>query len=73
MRALKLFFSVVGILFSFLSAQLATATTWYVDASVPEPGDGESWQTAFRGIQEGIDAARDGTRSSSGQELTRRG
>jgi hypothetical protein len=31
--------------------------TWYVDGSVAESGDGTSWETAFRKIQEGIDAA----------------
>ncbi len=30
---------------------------WYVDASVVVPGDGRSWETAFKTIQEGIDAA----------------
>ncbi len=33
---------------------------WYVDASVATSGDGKSWETAFKRIQEGIDAARDG-------------
>ncbi len=33
---------------------------WYVDASVPESGDGRTWGTAFKRIQEGIDAASDG-------------
>ncbi len=32
----------------------------YVDHSVPEPGDGTSWETAFKKIQEGIDAAKPG-------------
>ncbi len=32
-------------------------TTWYVDHSVSESGDGTSWATAKRTIQEGIDAA----------------
>jgi hypothetical protein len=33
---------------------------WYVDASVATAGDGKSWGTAFKRIQEGVDAARDG-------------
>jgi hypothetical protein len=35
----------------------AQGTTWYVDGSVAESGDGASWETAFQKIQEGIDAA----------------
>jgi hypothetical protein len=31
-----------------------------VDGSVPEPGDGRSWETAVQKIQEGIDAASHG-------------
>ncbi len=36
------------------------AETWYVDGSVGQSGDGLTWQTAFRTIQEGINAASDG-------------
>lgn len=36
------------------------AATWYVDASVVSSGDGTSWDTAFKTIQEGIDAASHG-------------
>lgn len=35
-------------------------TRWYVDDSVPSSGDGSSWGTAFKTIQEGIDASSDG-------------
>lgn len=38
----------------------AWATTWYVDGSVSESGDGTSRETAFQRIQQGIDAAADG-------------
>ena len=34
--------------------------TWYVDGSVSTSGDGTSWGTAFKTIQDGIDAANDG-------------
>ncbi|MDP2898355.1 MAG: right-handed parallel beta-helix repeat-containing protein [bacterium] len=37
----------------------AQATTWHVDASVLSSGDGGSWGTALKTIQEGIDAASD--------------
>ncbi|MDP2895791.1 MAG: right-handed parallel beta-helix repeat-containing protein, partial [bacterium] len=40
--------------------QAAIGGTWYVDDSVASPGDGTSWQTAFRTIQEGINAASHG-------------
>ena len=33
---------------------------WYVDCGVGQSGDGTSWETAFKTIQEGIDAACDG-------------
>ncbi len=38
----------------------ATGATWHVHGPVRQSGDGSSWQTAFRTIQEGIDAASDG-------------
>ncbi len=36
------------------------AAEWYVDAAVETPGDGTGWDTAFRRIQDGVDAAADG-------------
>ena len=41
---------------------LCGAATWYVDASVAESGDGASCDTAFKTIQEGVDAAAHGDR-----------
>ncbi|MFM1921501.1 MAG: hypothetical protein RLZZ303_3135 [Candidatus Hydrogenedentota bacterium] len=35
----------------------ALAAVWHVDASRPESGDGTTWDSAFRTVQEGIDAA----------------
>ncbi len=35
----------------------ATPTVIYVDASAPAGGDGTSWQTAFRELQDGLDLA----------------
>ncbi len=37
-----------------------TAATWHVDASVETSGDGTTWKTAFKTIQDGIDGASDG-------------
>ncbi len=34
--------------------------TWYVDCSVTASGDGTSWQTALKKVQDGIDKATDG-------------
>ncbi len=36
------------------------AATWHVDGSVTSSGDGTSWETAFKTIQEGVDAAANG-------------
>ena len=41
-------------------SQVAFGGTWYVDGSVSDSGDGTTWETAFKAIQEGIDAASDG-------------
>ena len=35
----------------------ASAATWYVDGSVATSGDGTSWETAFKTIQQGVDTA----------------
>jgi len=39
--------------------ETASGETWYVDQSVTLPGKGTSWKTAFKTIQEGIDASGD--------------
>ncbi len=47
--------------FLCISANIAApAATWYVDDSVATSGDGKSWATAFKKIQDGIDAASNG-------------
>jgi len=51
---------VITVATSLLVSAPLLARTWYVDASVSASGDGTSWATAFRKIQEGIDAASDG-------------
>jgi fructose-specific component phosphotransferase system IIB-like protein len=50
----------IAIGFCILLCQPGTAATWYVDGSVSASGDGTTWATAFKAIQEGIDAAADG-------------
>ncbi len=57
MRAMVLLVS-----FFFLLAGLLPAwgATWHVDDSVPASGAGQTWQTAFKTIQQGIDVASDG-------------
>ncbi len=43
-----------------LVAPLAAPALFYVDQFVPSSGDGTSWATAFKTIQEGINVAEDG-------------
>jgi len=38
----------------------ASGAEWFVDASVKESGNGTSWATAFKKVQNGIDAASNG-------------
>jgi hypothetical protein len=45
---------------SLCVAAYACGATWYVDASVASSGDGLTWETAFKTLQEGIDAASHG-------------
>ncbi len=35
-------------------------TTWYVSSSVAESGDGMSWETAFKTVRQGTNAAQEG-------------
>jgi hypothetical protein len=46
-----------GVWLSVLVLASASGATWYVDGSVSQSGDGRNWQTAFKTIQGGIDAA----------------
>ncbi len=56
MRAVLCF----SICITILTIAQAAATTWYVEDSVASSGAGTSWGTAFKTIQEGIDAASEG-------------
>jgi len=51
---------ITSVLFVISIPSNLTAAEWYVDASVASPGDGTSPETAFKTIQEGIDAATPG-------------
>lgn len=61
----------IGFLVTISSLVLAFvpgwASTWYVDGSVSASGDGRAWATAFKNIQEGIDAASAGDTVIVGQ------
>ncbi len=46
--------------FLFLLTCPVYAATLYVDASVSQSGDGQTWEAALRTIQEGIDASSEG-------------
>jgi hypothetical protein len=52
-------YPVISVLFAMFLYDGALAGTWYVDGSVPQSGDGKTWETAFDTIQKGIDAAGD--------------
>jgi len=56
MRALLLLASLSTVICVSVSG---FGATWYVDSSVSSSGDGKSWDTAFKTIQEGIDAAQE--------------
>ncbi|NQT84722.1 hypothetical protein HQ563_17010 [bacterium] len=51
----------IGVLVAWLSfCGTAGGTVWHVDGGVPQSGDGMSWETALKTIQEGIDSAANG-------------
>jgi len=50
---------VVGIALIVCVSRGGSGETWYVNDSVVGSGNGQSWETAFKNIQEGIDAASD--------------
>lgn len=43
-----------------LLCHVGQGATWYVSCDVPASGEGKSWASAFKSIQEGITAAADG-------------
>jgi len=51
---------IASAMLSILAPKAVFAAEWYVDASVSQSGDGASWPTAFKKIQQGINAAADG-------------
>lgn len=60
MRVLRFLSIALGGLLCCLYPHSAISITWYVDGGMSESGGGQSWEGAFRKIQEGIDAASDG-------------
>ncbi|TGO02188.1 hypothetical protein PN36_29155 [Candidatus Thiomargarita nelsonii] len=46
---------IIGLFLLFPS--LSLAATYYVDGDVESSGDGTSWATALKTIQEGVDAS----------------
>ncbi len=60
MTSAKLIRVLVTLLLTAFSFSPSFAAVWHVDGDVAFSGDGTSWETAFRRIQEGIDAASDG-------------
>ncbi|MDP2898564.1 MAG: right-handed parallel beta-helix repeat-containing protein, partial [bacterium] len=56
----RIVIAVAGALSVIFAPTRAHPSGWYVDASVARSGDGKSWQTAFKAIQEGINAASAG-------------
>ncbi len=58
--ASRLLISVTLLFLFFGFSSDSLCATWYVDASVSSPGDGTSWGTAFKTIQQGIDAVSHG-------------
>ena len=43
-----------------LAPRKGPAAMWYVDGTLAQSGNGKSWDTAFKTIQEGIDASSHG-------------
>jgi len=57
---MKKVIGILGLGVCLFVCEAAAPTTLYVDGSIPASGDGKSWETAFKTIQGGIDAASDG-------------
>jgi len=53
-------FQVLSVCFLMFIGSSLPAASWYVDGSVPKPGDGTSWEKAFKKIQSAIDKAANG-------------
>ena len=51
---------IIGVVLCVSLCRIVIGTTLYVDSSVSQSGNGLSWETALKTIQEGIDAASDG-------------
>ena len=55
----RIVFSLVCVVLIIFSPRVLLASEWHVDGAVAQSDDGTTWKTAFKTIQEGIDAAFD--------------
>ncbi len=60
MKTSKALRTAVGLLVCCSFSDSSLTKTWYVKGSVAQSGDGQTWESAFRMIGEGIDAASHG-------------
>jgi hypothetical protein len=59
---MKTIVGMLGLSLLLIPCCATAGTIWYVDGAVSASGTGDSWERAFKTIQEGIDAASDGER-----------
>jgi len=57
---MKLFLVTLFLAFTFVSPCTASGAVWYVKGDTGASGDGTTWPTAFKTMQEAIDAASEG-------------
>ena len=58
--SVRIIVSLASVFLIISAPRVLLAAEWHVDSSVAHSGDGQSWATAFKTIQEGINAATDG-------------
>ncbi len=60
---------IIGVVLCVSLCRIVIGTTLYVDSSVSQSGNGLSWETALKTIQEGIDAASEGDTVTAAEGL----